>query len=228
MREDVAMDAVSAQVVGAADSKAVPVNVVFDFGGVLFHWQPHELIGRTLPGHAPTAEAARTLTAAFFEGYGGDWAEFDRGTVERGPLAERIAARTGLTVADVKTVIDAVPAELQPMPGTVELLRRLHAKGHALYFLSNMPAPYADHLEETHDFIGLFRQGVFSSRIKMVKPDAEIFAHAAQAFAIQPAQTLFIDDVLPNIETARAAGWQAIHFRDAAQCEAELVGWGLL
>jgi len=34
--------------------------------------------------------------------------------------------------------------------------------------------------------------------------------------------------VLHNVQAARSAGWQALQFRDAAQCEAELVRRGLL
>jgi len=204
------------------------VNIVFDFGGVLLHWQPHEIIARWLPQRAPDPATARALAAAFFQGVGGAWGEFDRGTLDRGPLAEGIAGRTGLTRAEVDTVIDAVPHELQPIEATVALLTRLQARGHALYFLSNMAAPYADHLEATHDFIGLFRAGVFSARVKMIKPEAAIFAHAVEAFGIDPADTLFIDDLLHNAEAARAAGWQALHFEDAAQCEAELARRGLL
>lgn len=204
------------------------MNVVFDFGGVLFEWQPQSMVGRLLPHRAPDAEAARALVVAFFESFGGDWSEFDRGTIEREPLAERIAQRTGLTRAEVHRVIDAVPHELRPVEGTVALLKRLHARGHALYFLSNMPAPYADHLEAAHDFLDHFRAGVFSARVKMIKPEAAIFAHAVQTFGIDPADTLFIDDVLHNAEAARAAGWQAVHFRDAAQCAVELARRGLL
>ncbi|MDO9354041.1 MAG: hypothetical protein Q7T55_10115, partial [Solirubrobacteraceae bacterium] len=87
------------------------MNVVFDFGGVLLAWQPHELIARLLPHRSATAEDAHALTADFFEGFGGDWAEFDRGTLAREPLAERIAARTGLTLEQTHAVIDAVPGE---------------------------------------------------------------------------------------------------------------------
>lgn len=204
------------------------MNIVFDFGGVLFQWQPHVFIARLLPQHAPDAAAADALVGEFFQNYRGDWGEFDRGTVAPGPLAERIARRTGLTQAEVRLVMDAVPGELQPIPGTVALLRRLHARGHALHFLSNMPAPYADHLEATHDFIGLFRSGVFSARVQLIKPEAAIFAHAQQAFGIEPAHTLFIDDVAHNIEAAQQAGWQGLHFRDPAQCETELNRRGLL
>jgi putative hydrolase of the HAD superfamily len=204
------------------------MNIVFDFAGVLFHWQPHVLLARLLPERAPTAEAAHALVGEFFQGYGGDWGAFDRGTIEPGPLAESIARRTGLTVPEARRVIDGVPLALQPMPGTVALLRRLHSAGRALYFLSNMPEPYARHLESTHPFLSLFRQGIFSARVQLVKPEAEIFAHALKVFGIQAEHTLFIDDVAHNAEAARAAGWQAVHFMNPQQCERELVERGLL
>ena len=204
------------------------MNIVFDFGGVLFQWQPHAFMARLLPDQAATPDAAQALVGDFFQGFGGDWGEFDRGTIEPGLLAERIARRTGLALADVQRVIAAVPHELQPIEGTVALLRRLQARGHALHFLSNMPAPYADHLEATHEFIDLFDSGVFSSRVRLIKPEAAIYAHAAQAFGIDPADTLFIDDVLHNIDAANRAGWRALHYEDPAQCERELARLGLL
>jgi putative hydrolase of the HAD superfamily len=204
------------------------LNIVFDFGGVLFDWLPHEFVARLLPGRAPTPEAAQALVAEFFEGYGGDWCEFDRGTLAVGALAGRIARRTGLSLAEVHKVVDAVPHELRPIADMVALLPRLQARGHALYFLSNMPAPYADQLEATHGFIGRFRAGVFSGRVQLVKPEPAIYAHAQRAFGIEAAQTLFIDDVARNAEAARRAGWQALEFKDPAQCARDLARRGLL
>lgn len=204
------------------------MNVVFDFGGVLFRWRPRDLLARLLPQHVPDATAAERLFERFFENYRGDWGEFDRGTVEPGPLAERIARRTGLSVDEARRVIDGVPAELQPVAGTVDLLHTLHAQGRPLYYLSNMPEPYAQHLEATHHFLGLFRDGVFSARLQLCKPEPEIFAQAAQRFGVAPAQTVFIDDMAENVAAARAAGWQAIRFVDPAQCAAELRTAGAL
>ncbi|MDP3820942.1 MAG: HAD family phosphatase [Burkholderiales bacterium] len=204
------------------------MNVVFDFGGVLFDWKPHEFLTRLLPELTPTPEAARALAAVFFEGYGGDWAAFDRGTIEPDALALTIARRTGLAVHDTRKVIDGVPHELRPVAGAVALLRRLHAAGHGLYFLSNMPEVYAQHLQANHDFLSLFRDGVFSARVKLIKPEPEIYAHALAVFEIEAEHTLFIDDVAHNTDAARAAGWKAVHFQDPAQCERELVRHGLL
>jgi putative hydrolase of the HAD superfamily len=204
------------------------VNLVFDFGGVLFRWEPRAFLARMLPHRAATAEATETLVAAIFQGYGGEWGEFDRGTIEAERLVERIALRTGITEHEMRAVIDGVPAELAPIDDTVALLHRLHARGAPLYYLSNMPAPFALHLERTHDFLALFRRGVFSSRVKLIKPERAIFDHAARAFDVEPGHTLFIDDHEPNIVAARAAGWQALHFQSPAQCEAALVERGLL
>jgi HAD superfamily hydrolase (TIGR01509 family) len=206
----------------------VHVNLVFDFGGVVFRWQPHELVARVLPHRAGSEAAVSALVAEFFQGYGGDWGEFDRGTVDEVLLAHRIALRTGLPLQDVRRVIDGVPAELQPVPHTVRLMERLRERGHRLWFLSNMPAPYARHLEDTHDFMRWFAGGVFSSRVNLVKPEPAIFHEAQRRFGAPAGELLFIDDFAHNVSAARALGWQGLHFLSPAQCEAELSALALL
>ncbi len=210
----------------AQRGSAADKTLVFDFAGVLFHWQPLDLLRRELPQRAHDAASAQWLFDVIFEAYGGDWSEFDRGRVEVPELVRRIAARTGLPPRDVQTVVDAVPAELQPLPATVALLRRLRDDGRRLFFLSNMPQPYAEHLEREHAFVGWFADGVFSARVHLIKPEAEIFALAARRFGVPPAQLVFIDDMPANVEAALQAGWNALQFVDAADCEAQLRGQG--
>jgi putative hydrolase of the HAD superfamily len=203
------------------------MKIVFDFGGVLFNWHPPTLLKRELPLRATDEASARHWVAEIFQGYGGDWGDFDRGSVAPEELVERIARRTGLGTAEVQTVVDGVPAELQPMADSVALLGRLREAGRELYFLSNMPAPYATHLEAEHDFVGWFRDGVFSARVGLVKPERAIFELAATRFGATPQELVFLDDHLPNVEAARAAGWTALHFSDASRCEGELRALGL-
>jgi putative hydrolase of the HAD superfamily len=204
------------------------MRIVFDWAGVLFHWQPLQLLQRMLPQHAPDAAAAQRLADDIFQGYGGDWANFDRGRVEVPALVAQIAARTGLPAEDLRRVVDAVPAELQPMPDTVALLRRLHAQGRRLHFLSNMPLPYTEHLERTHDFLCCFESGVVSARVQQIKPEPGIFDTAARLFGAAPAELLFIDDMPDNVHAARGAGWQALQFTDAVDVEAQLRDGGWL
>ena len=91
-----------------------------------------------------------------------------------------------------------------------------------------MPAPYADELERIHAFFVWFEGGIFSARVRLIKPEPAIFALACERFGVAPADMLFIDDLPHNIDQARRSGWQGIVFRDAAQLEADLVSGGWL
>jgi putative hydrolase of the HAD superfamily len=201
--------------------------LVFDFGRVVFRWRPEALVAAAIPHRATDPEAVRHWVGQVFQAYDGDWGDFDRGVVEAPELARRIAARTGLSEPEVAAIIAGCPDELVPLPDTVAWIRRWHARGRPLHYLSNMPEPFAANFERTHDFMQLFESGVFSARVKLIKPEPAIFEHATAVFRRRPADLLFLDDHLPNIAAARAAGWQAVHFVDAAQAEAEVtaLGW---
>jgi HAD superfamily hydrolase (TIGR01509 family) len=205
-----------------------PSAIVFDFGRVVFDWQPEALLARVLPQRAATPEAAAHWAEQVFQSYRGDWGDFDRGEVEVPALVARIAARTGLDAEEVQAVVDAAPASLTPLPGTVALLERLKRAGRRLHFLSNMPAPFAEHLERTHAFMAWFESGVFSSRAKVNKPEPAIFDQAIRQFGLAAPQVLFVDDHGPNVEAAKALGWQAVQFTGPAALERELNARGLL
>lgn len=208
----------------------VRMNLVFDFGGVVFTWKPHALLRECLPHRAVCDASAARLAADIFQGFapGSDWAGFDRGLHEVEALIERIARRSGHAADEVRTVVEAVPAHLAPQPGTVALMRELREAGHRLFYLSNMPAPYAEYLEASHGFFEWFEAGVFSARVKLIKPEAAIFRHAEAVFGVPGGSCVFIDDVAHNVEAARACGWQALHFTDAPACREALVALGAL
>ncbi len=203
-------------------------TVVFDFGAVLFHWQPVALLRGCVPELAADDDQARRLAAQVFESFtpDSDWARFDLGCIAEDELSARIAARIGAPAAAVRRIVDAIPDHLRPMPDSVALLRRLQRSGHRLFYLSNMPQPYASHLERCHDFVAGFADGIFSARVGLIKPDAAIFALAEQRFALDPARTLFIDDHPANVQAAARRGWQTLRFEDAPQCERELRAGG--
>ncbi|EHR70044.1 haloacid dehalogenase superfamily protein, subfamily IA, variant 3 with third motif having DD or ED [Burkholderiales bacterium JOSHI_001] len=202
-------------------------HIVFDFGVVLFRWRPNLLLQQCLPQRVSDEASAAHWVAQVFQSYGGDWGDFDRGTVTPATLVQRISARTGLTPAEVQAVVDAVPGELQPIAAAESLVHRLADADPDLFYLSNMPAPYADHLERTHAVLKRFADGVFSARVGLVKPDPAIFALSAQRFGKAPGDLVFLDDHPANVAAARQAGWNALHFENAAQAEAQLheKGW---
>jgi putative hydrolase of the HAD superfamily len=204
--------------------------VVFDFGAVLFRWQPADLLLGVVPEHAPDRDTAAALGGQIFQSFTpeSDWAQFDLGRVEAAELAQRIGRRTGLPVDAVARVIEAACQHLVVLPDSLALMRALKAAGHRLFFLSNMPLSYADHLERVNPFIGEFEDGIYSSRVGLMKPWPALFQMAHAQFGLdQVGQTLFIDDNAHNIAACEDHGWQGLHFQDAAQARHELIrrGW---
>ncbi|MBP7566393.1 MAG: HAD family phosphatase [Burkholderiaceae bacterium] len=190
------------------------MNIVFDFGAVLFTWQPAALVRQHFGHLTPTAEAAHALALDLF-GHD-DWQGFDGGLNELHEVVERSAARLSLPGEALHAMLAPIGERLTPIPETVALLDTLRQRRDAradvkLYYLSNMPAPYARVLEARHDFIGWFDGGVFSGDVKRVKPQPEIYRLLADRHGLRAHETLFIDDMPANVDAARALGWHAIH-----------------
>lgn len=207
------------------------MNIVFDFGAVLFTWRPAELLRRYFPERAASEALAAQLAQVMFAHT--DWHQFDRGVVSMDDVITRTAARLGLEPAALTDLVQSIADHLVPMPATVALLAQLHSlrqqQGNAtrLYFLSNMPAPYARALVQRHPFLQCFDGGIFSSDVALIKPEAEIYALLERRYALAPARTIFIDDNAANVRAAQARGWQGVQFVSAQQVQAQLASAGV-
>lgn len=190
------------------------MNVVFDLGAVLIGWEPARLVREHFPQHAADDAAAAALARALF--HHEDWLAFDCGIRSVDEVVARTAVRLGLPHDALHALIAPLGERLEPIAENIALLRSLRARRRAgepirLFYLSNMPVPYARALERRFDFFGWFDGGIFSGDVKRVKPHEEIYSLLAWRHALEPAHTLFIDDSAPNVEMARALGWRAIH-----------------
>jgi putative hydrolase of the HAD superfamily len=191
-------------------------NVVFDFGGVLVRWQPEAVIAGF---YADEPSRALVRDAVFRHP---DWIDIDRGTLSESAAIERFAVRMHRPAAEMRALMQHIKDSLTPVPDSIALLDELAQRGVPLYGLSNMSAPIFALLKSRHDHWDRFRGIVVSGEVGLVKPEPEIFHHLAQRYELIPAETVFIDDHLPNIESAGRLGFRTIHFADAEQCRREL------
>ena len=60
---------------------------------------------------------------------------------------------------------------------------------------------------------GFFDKAYYSHLMGCRKPEKESYRMVLDENGLVPAETLFIDDTLPNIEGARAVGLQTIHLQ---------------
>ena len=198
-------------------------TVVFDFGGVLVDWNPRYLYRKLFNGDEAGME--RFLSTVCHPEWnehqdaGRPVAEAEAEAITRHPDQEaRIRAYYGRFDEMMAGAID----------GTVAILEELHARGVPLYGLTNWSAETFPHALKRFAFFQRFRGIVVSGRIKLKKPDPRIFAHLVRTHDLTPAQTVFIDDSLRNVDAAKAAGLHALHFTDPKRLAADLRSLGVL
>jgi epoxide hydrolase-like predicted phosphatase len=88
--------------------------------------------------------------------------------------------------------------------------------------LSNA-SPYLCDLLEALGVVDLFDAIVVSALVGVQKPDPDIYHIVLERLELAPAQTLFVDDFVENVEAARALGMQALHFCAGMDWRAALV-----
>lgn len=193
------------------------MNIVFDLGGVVFNWQPDAIIR----GIFENTDTQNVVRKKIFEH--SDWVELDRGSIALEQAIDRGAARTGLPAEDIERLFGAVPRFLTPIEATIELIHELSSTRNRLFVLSNMHLASIAYLEQHHTFWDVFDGIVISSRIKMVKPEIQIYEHLLNRYQLEPGDTVFIDDLQENLAAASSIGIQTIRFTDSAKCRRALV-----
>ena len=109
----------------------------------------------------------------------------------------------------------------EPNEPMVALVEKLHSS-HPLYLLSNTSDIHRDYVFRKYAFFQRFRSGIYSYEVCASKPGRRIFQIAAEKLQLEPSTTFFIDDLLPNIETARELGFVCHHYHHDRH--AELLG----
>ena len=89
---------------------------------------------------------------------------------------------------------------------------RARAAGIRTALLSNS---WGDSGYERSTFGELFDAVVISSEVGLRKPDPAIFLLAAERVGVPPTECVFVDDLLPNAEAAKAVGMEGIVHRSA-------------
>lgn len=134
--------------------------------------------------------------------------EIDRATFLRG--AFDVLGYRG-TEADFIAAWEDIFELNEPMAALVEQL----APRFPLYLLSNTNDIHHAYFTQRYPVFAHFRGGTFSHVARASKPGREIYDIARRDHGLDPATTLFIDDLLPNIEAARALGFVAHHYHHA-------------
>lgn len=198
-------------------------TVVFDFGGVLVDWNPRYMYRKLFNGDEAGMERFLSMVCT------SDWNEHqDAGRTIAEAEAEAIAKHPA-EEARIRAYYGRFDEMMAgAIEGTVAILEQLHARGVPLYGLTNWSAETFPHALKRFPFFQRFRGIVVSGSIKLKKPDPRIFAHLVAEHKLKPAETVFIDDSPKNVDAAKAAGLQALHFTTPERLATDLRSLGVL
>ena len=106
----------------------------------------------------------------------------------------------------------------RPIPGTMEIVKELKAKGkYQLILLSDHAREWMEYIEEKKKDLKIFDKKIFSYDIGAVKSDKQTFKIVLEQTGIVADETLFIDDYEKNVKNAEAVGIHGIVFENADQ-----------
>ena len=197
--------------------------IIFDLGGVLIDWNPDYVFDNLFDD----TEKKRFFFAHVCTP---DWNEEQDAGRQLKEATETLVAQH----PEWKEYIEAYYGRWTemlggPIDGTVEIFRRLKEGGRfKFYALTNWSAELFPIALERYDFLHWFDGRVVSGEEKLRKPFPQFYQVLLQRYALQPHETLFIDDNLRNIKAAEELGINSIHFQSPEQLQQDLQQLGAL
>ena len=195
--------------------------ILFDLGGVLVRFHGVERLAEWLGDSEVAEEHWRSWLGS------GSLRAFETGRLSPEQFATGFLAEFPLDLTPAQILREMRGFVTGAFDGAVELLDELRPS-YQVACLSNTNGLHAPWMLGE---LGLGRRldRVFLSfETGLLKPDRDAFEHVCRELELEPAEILFFDDAPPNVEAARAAGFQAERARGPADCRRELERRGLL
>lgn len=200
-----------------------PTAIIWDLGNVLIDWNPAYVFDKLI-------EEEEKRKYFFAQVCTMDWNENqDEGYPIDKATAERIALHP-----EWKEYIEAYYGRWEemlggPIDGTVQIFRELKATTSLKHFaLTNWSHELFPIALQRYDFLHWFDGRVVSGEEKLRKPSAAFYQLLLNRYDLAPAEVLFIDDNLRNIEAAEQLGIPSVRFINPGQLRDSLKEKGLL
>lgn len=203
--------------------------MLFDLGGVVLP-SPFEAWAEYEAELGLPTGFIRTVVAE--AGDNGAWARHERGELTFPDFVAafesecRNAGGTAVSATEVMARLMARPDPRPEMLGAISAVRAAGLRTGAL--TNNWPALPEDLAEDgkaarrSEGLFGLFDAVIESSVEGVRKPDPRIYVMACERLGVEPARTVFLDDLGMNLKPARELGMTTIKVVDAASAIAEL------
>jgi len=197
--------------------------VLFDVGHVIVDWDPTRLYAQLMNSQAEADRFYREVCTLEWHTNHDRGVSMDDNAVH---LIEKYPQHEDLIRAWKPGWLEMVHGYIDGVP---EIIDELKSKGVPIFALTNFPAEKWEETAQAFPALQAFQDVIISGVEKCVKPDPQIYEITLQRISpASPADILFFDDRLPNVEGAKNAGMRAEVFVSGAKMRADLEAAGIL
>lgn len=145
--------------------------------------------------------------------------EVDLGLISRDEFWDSAAKLLGLSRAELDREVKKLGSLDEDL---MALAKELRGKGYKTGIISNVGLGFIERIFTDHKAADYFDTLVLSSEVGLIKPDPGIYRIAADRLDIRPEEAVFVDDLVKNVEGAKATGMRAFLYRDPVQLRNDL------
>ena len=207
--------------------------VYFDLGNVLLNFD-HDLMCRKMAAvvqQSGAAASAEDVKAILFESRPGrpalEW-RYERGEISTEEFLDEFSQAVGAK-PDASHLAKAASEIFTANVSVRAVLGALLATRQPLGLLSNTNAVHWEYIAQRKDMLipSAFRVLALSFELGCMKPEAEIFAKAAELAGVAPQEIFYVDDIAGHVSAARAAGFHAVQYTSTPQLVDDLRACGI-
>lgn len=201
-------------------------SIVFDLGNVLLFFDQGKAL-RALAQHLNplTAMLLWARKDEFLKELRAEADLLETGRMSLEQFHSRLKGKIGLTI-DYDGFQRIWNDIFSPNEPVLALAQQLSAR-YTCYIFSNTNASHYDYVKATYPALSFAKGWSLSHELGVMKPAREFYELALAQHGLTAADTLFIDDLEPNVVGAREAGLDAIHYRSPEQLITDLAARGI-
>jgi glucose-1-phosphatase len=151
---------------------------------------------------------------------------YEVGKIDTNEFAQKASELLGFDGPDLE-FMEAWTDIFTPNDPMIERVRRWKRRGMPLYLISNTCEAHITFFKSRYDIFELFDGEVYSCREGVAKPERILYERALTRYSLNPQETIFIDDLLENVQGARETQIQGLHYQDEGRLISELKAFEL-
>ena len=185
----------------------MPKCLMLDVDGVLVDGRPSDGLRWDIDLTKDIGVSSKALVDEFFKR---EWNDIVIGKKDLLPALSAVLSRIAPSVEAEYLIAYWFEMDSRIVEAVFRDVQKARQRGILVYLTTNQEHMRATYLMQTMGLHNEVDGIVYSAQAGCRKPQIEFYSFAEREICRQPHELLLVDDTLPNVEAAQAAGWEAV------------------